>query len=92
MHNSLLTSTDGLLTKVQATGEHRQSDQMKNGLNSYTFPLSVTPHSPGYTYTSFSIKALTQCNMIWGDRAHIAMVMWKMVNNLEWIINSDNTF
>ena len=39
---------------------HRWSDQIKNSMNNYTFSSSVTPHSPGYTYTSFSIKALTR--------------------------------
>ena len=73
-----LCQTDGLW--------HKWSGWIKDSINNYTFPLSVTPHSPGYMYTSFSIKALTRSlhpslmpswnNAIWSEAAARTLPRW----------------
>ena len=71
-----LCQTDGLW--------HKWSGWIKDSMNNYTFPLSVTPHSPGYMYMSFSIKALT-CSLhlslmpswnIWSDATECTLPWW----------------
>ena len=73
---------------------HRWSDQMKNRMKNYTFPFSMTPHSPGYTYTSFSIKALTCSlhplsmpswnNAIWSEVTEHTLLRWCARWSITW--------